>query len=125
MATFGEVYGIPMVARSDLRAKQYHIARYVSRNVCDLASASNVDQSDVFGIIQTKANSGRVCNIGVDGESQVVAGAAFSAGAILTTNSSGRAITAVSGDWMLGTAQEAAGADGELIRCLMRQPSLR
>src|SRR5260221_5653866 len=104
MSTFGQVLGIPLTARGDLRTKLYHIARHVSFGVGDLASASGTAQTDIMGIIQTKANSGRQFNCGVDGESQCVAGAAITVGALVTTNSSGRRVAAASGDWTVGQA---------------------
>lgn len=125
MSTFGTVDGIPLTARSDLRAKLYHIARHVSFGVGDLASASGTAQTDIMGVIQTKANSGHTFNCGIRGETQVVAGAAVTVGVLVTTDSSGRAIAASSGDWTVGQALQAASAGGEQIRMLLRIPAVR
>lgn len=49
------------------------------------------------------------------GDCKVTAGAAVSLGARITTNGSGRAVAAASGDVVIGFAREAAAADGDII----------
>jgi uncharacterized protein DUF2190 len=98
------------------------IARYLM-----MATDKQVDHSGNAGRIdgiasETQATvGGAVGMIVPDGRIAVVeAGAAFSAGATLQSDASGRAITAVSGagNWTGGIAIDAAGAAGELVRIL-------
>lgn len=126
MATYGRVEQITYQANADLSNKQYHIMRLAAAGVVDVASSSAAgSQSTIAGVLINKPRINLGAAVGIRGESKVVAGAAIAAGAPLTSNGSGRAITANSGDFTLGVAQEAAGVDGDLIRCLLRIPAVR
>ncbi len=128
MATYSRIGAISMQAGGDLRTKQYHILRTSAAGVTNLASRTTAAQTavaDVSGVLLNKPNSGQAASMAVTGECKVVAGAAITQGVNVTTNASGRAIVAASGDWTIGTAQEAAGADGEVIRVLLDCPPFR
>lgn len=80
------------------------------------AMASAVTDS-VIGIAQTDALSGDAIAVCPFGQSKAIAGAAINAWAELTTNASGRVVTAASGDaGLIGYAIEAAAADGDELR---------
>lgn len=51
------------------------------------------------------------------GVSKVEAGAAITAGAEITSDASGRAVAATTGDRILGAAWESAGGAGEIFTC--------
>lgn len=77
-----------------------------------LAGASSV----TYGVAASSGVSGDTIPVVVNALSTpVVAGAAIAVGAPVTTNSSGKFITAVTTKNVFGRALEAAGADGDLI----------
>jgi hypothetical protein len=120
MAEFGRLETLTLEADADLSDKQYHFVRYVATNKCNQASLDT--DSGLIGVLQNKPKSGEFATIGYLGLGKVVAGAAITAGVILTTNSSGRAVTVTSGDMAGGRALEAAGADGDIITALLFPP---
>lgn len=82
------------------------------------------------GYVTRQTASGGVCDGIIDGESaaqgdpislvktglfEVVAGAAVAAGANVMSDTSGRGITATSGNWRCGVARTAASNAGEII----------
>lgn len=128
MATYSRLNVLSMQAGGDLRTKQYHILRQSAAGVTNLASRTTANQTavvDAIGVLQNKPNSGQAASVAITGESKVVAGAAITQGVNVTTNASGRAIVAASGDWTIGQAAEAAGADGEVIRVVLDCPPFR
>lgn len=126
MTMQGQVQALAYTSRGDNRTRQYHIMCQTGQGICDMASRSNGNQQDVIGVLQNKPTSAHFASVGVAGEAKVYAGAAItSLNCLLTTNGSGRAVTAASGDWTIGTAQEAAANDGDIIRILLRLPAVR
>ena len=120
MATFGEIHSYTVQAAADLRQVQYHVMRFAAAGTTNIASHSAAAFTvGPIGFLQNKPNSGQAANIGYLGESKVVAGAAITAGVLLSTDGSGRAVAAASGDVIVGRALEAAGAAAEVIRALI------
>lgn len=120
MSSFGEFCAITVRAASDLRRCQYHIMRYTAANEVNIAShAAATALLGPVGVLQTNPNSGQSGALAVSGEVKVIAGGSVSVNVLITNNSSGRATAAVSGDLVIGRALEAAGADGDHIRCLI------
>lgn len=100
-------------ASGDLSASQHHC---VELDANGRVTISNAAGESVLGILQNDpAALGREAAIMSTGISKVVAGAVVAAGALVQTNASGRVITVASGDYVVGRALEAAGADGEVI----------
>lgn len=123
MASFTPGYAIGLEAAADLSGVQYHIVRVVSTNAVNVASQNSVMRA--VGVLQDTPNAaGRAARVAVDGETKVVAGASFAAGVPLSHNSSGRAIAATSGLCVVGYSLEVAAADGDLVRMLLRGPTL-
>lgn len=91
----------------------YHIVRMTAARTVNVGSLAT--QTDLVGVVQGRPSSGEMVAVADFGESKVVAGAAITAGALLTTNGSGRAVAATSGQMAIGRALQAAGADGEII----------
>lgn len=121
LVTFGPQHTYTLEANADLSTKQYHFMRYVATEKCDQASLDT--SSELLGVLQNKPRaSGQAATIADVGDSIVVAGASITAGTIITTNSSGRAVAVGSGDMAAGRALTAAGADGDQIRARLFAP---
>lgn len=110
-------------AGADLSACLYHIVR-ISNGVDRVNIASEAVHGSMIGILRNAPGAaGRGATISLFGEGKVCAGAAInSAGVWFTTNGSGRAIAAASGDMVCGRVLETAAADGQFIRCLQFIP---
>lgn len=100
-------------ASGDLSAGQHHFVEIDGNGQIVLISGSG---DPAIGVLQNKpvaqGNEGAIMGTGI---SKVVAGAAVTVGALVMSNAAGRAITATSGEVVLGRALEAAGGDGEVI----------
>lgn len=121
MAEFGRLETLTGVeAAADLSGKQYHIMRYSAAN--NVNQGSLATDSALCGVLQNKPQSGDHATIGYLGISKIVAGAAITAGDIITTNSSGRAATVASGEIAVGRALVAAGANGDIITSVLFPP---
>lgn len=107
-------------AGADLSGAQYGIVRQSAANVCKIGSLGT--DSALVGVLQNAPQSGEFATIADGGISKVIAGAAITQAALITVNSSARAIAAGSGDMVVGRALEAAGADGDIITARLRQP---
>lgn len=124
MATFGRVESRTAVAVTDLSNNQYHFLRNTSATQVNVSSLAIGAINNMVGVLQNKPISGAAATIGLTGQSKVVAGAAVTENTWLTTNSSGRAITATSGDLIGAVALESASADGEVITVLLNFPAI-
>jgi hypothetical protein len=99
-------------AAADLSANQYFIVKVDSSGSAALAG----DGEPAIGVLQNEPDAaGKAASIRFAGISKVVAGAAVSAGAQVTPNASGKAITAATGKNILGVALAAASGDGVII----------
>ena len=123
MAEYGDQISYTMLAAADLSGVQYHIMRdTASARQTNIASeAVNVG---AIGVLQNKpAAANRAATIAYAGTSKIVTGAAVTMGDLLTTNSSGRAITAgASGEMVVGRALQTSGADGEVVTAVLYPP---
>lgn len=121
MAEFGDLETIAgLAAAADLSGKQYHLVRLSA--AWTVNQASEAANSALLGVLQNKPKSGEAATVADGGTSKVVAGAAITAGAVLSTNGSGRAIAVVSGAVAFGQALTAAGADGDVISARLMKP---
>lgn len=101
-------------AAADLSAKQYHFMRWSAADTVN--QASHAAAQDFAGVLLTKpAAADRHAAIAVLGKVKIVAGGAVTVNDFITTNGSGRATAAASGDMIMGRALQTAGADGEVI----------
>lgn len=102
-------------AAADLSANQYQIVQDQGDGTVNVAT----DDTDpgIVGILQNKpAAVGRHASVGYRGPSKVMAGAAINTvNALVTTNGSGRAVVAGSGDMIIGNIMETAAADGDIV----------
>lgn len=120
MAEFGRLETITLQAAADLSAKQYHVMRASAAAACN--QASDAVNQGVIGVLQNKPISGAFATLGIFGKTKIVAGGAITVNALITTNSSGRAAAAASGQMVIGRALEASGADGQVITALVGMP---
>ncbi len=103
---------ISVEASTDLSANQYYMVDVDANGQLVLAGAG----TKMIGVLQDKpAATGRVGAVGIDGVSKVSASAAIAAGARVASTAGGQAVTAVSGNYSLGEAMEAATAAGDII----------
>lgn len=103
---------------ADLSDKRYHIMRATGERTCNINSDPAVSfGAGIVGILENAPTSGHAASICVDGETKVVAGSAFAVNALLTSSASGRAVTAVSGQLIVGRARMAAAVDGDIVSC--------
>lgn len=102
----------PIEASTDLSSNQFNAVVVNGSGQLAVAGAGVA----IDGVLQDdpdlQGRSGAVVDRGI---SKVVAGAAVAQGALVMSNGSGRAITATSGNFVIGRALEAAGSDGEVI----------
>lgn len=118
--TQGPRQTLTLKANGDLSAKQWHIMRLSAAGVVDQASnAAAGFNVGAIGVLENKpAAANRSATLVVGGVSKVVAGGAINTNVLLTTNGSGRAAAATSGQLVIGRALEAAAADGDVISYL-------
>lgn len=109
-------FSFTLVAAADLSALQWHLVNVNGTGLCAISGAG----VRAVGVVQNKPIQGAVATIVVTGISKVVAGAAVTAGDELMSDSTGRAITATSGQQGLGVALQSAAAAGVIIPMLIR-----
>lgn len=114
MATEGPLVrdGSQTTAAADLSSSQFLAVKITAARQVNLA---NTGGEGIYGILQNKPTSGQAADVGILGVSKAVAGASFSAGAELMTDTSGRLITATSTNRRVAMAIEAAGAAGDVV----------
>mgnify|MGYP001595234882 CR=1 FL=1 len=127
-AEFGAQDTIPgLTAAADLSAagKQYIAVRMAGANTVNIASevggVSGVNKMGV-GVLQNLPKSGETATVAYHGLSKVRGGGAVTGNALITYNSSGMFIDAVSGDVVMGRALETATTAGEIVTALLFPP---
>lgn len=106
-------FSMSLEASADLSAFQHHFVEVDSNGQLTISNSAG---ESVFGVLQNDPGAQGVAgSVMKTGVSKVVAGAAIAAGALVQTNASGRAITAASGDFVVGRAIDAVGANGEVV----------
>lgn len=117
MATENTLTTFSLPAAADLSASQYRIVTVNASGQVALATAN----STVVGVLQNKPLAGRAGTVAIGGVSKVIAGAAITAGARLTSDANGAAIAAAAaGDPIIGIALE-GGSTGALISVVLQQ----
>lgn len=105
-------------AAADLRLKQYFAVKLdEGTDGWQVAAAGNHHS---VGVLQNAPNTGEAATVQVLGCTKAVAGAAITKYAPLSLNASGKFITATDATHVVGTALEAAGADGDIIAVWLR-----
>lgn len=120
MASYQDQMTLTRTAAADLSGKQYHFVNIGLLGTTNMASLSTA--STLGGVLLTNPQSGERATIAYSGIGKVTVGAAVAEAAFVTTNGSGRAVTAGSGDMVAGRVLEAAGNDGEIVTTLLFPP---
>lgn len=115
MSEYGNYHAITHKAAADLSAQQYHFVRYSAADTVNVAS--NAADEAMAGVLQNKPDAAnRAATVAKMGETKITAGGALTVNDLITTNGSGRAAAAASGDHIMGRVLETAGADGDVVR---------
>lgn len=117
----GQVHVVTLQAAADLSAKVNHFMRVSAAGQVNVASQA-AHMHNLGVLLNKPAASGRAAEVAISGEVKVVAGGAITAPDLITTNGSGRAAAAASGNAVLGLALTSALADGETIRAIVFPP---
>lgn len=114
----GDYFTLSAKAAGDLTGAQYHFVRYSAADTVNISSQDAAE--DWVGVLQNKPNAaGRAATVQFAGETKITAGGSLTVNDLITTNGSGRAAAATSGDMIMGRVQETAAADGDVIRMLI------
>ncbi len=113
MAVYENLEVVTYEAAADVSANQFH-AVVPSGGQVALAGAA---AQDVVGILQDNLGTaaGQAVQVGYSGKSKAKAGAAFAVDALLTTDATGRLVTAALGEHVHAIALQAAGAADEIV----------
>ena len=111
-----------LVANLDLSAQQYNLMQDIGNG--RIKVASEAVNFAIAGVLMNKpAAAGRHASVAYRGAGKVRIGAAVNTiQAYLTTNGSGRAIVASSGEVIFGKARETGTADGDIISVELIEP---
>lgn len=118
MATKQSMISVTLEAGGDLSAAQFTFVLLASDAQVDQVSSAG---GDADGVLQNDPSAaGRAATVAIGGIVKVKAGAVVAAGAKVQSDATGRAITAATGDHVLGKAVTAAGAADEIISVLLK-----
>jgi len=115
MALESNLTCITAEAGSDLSAKQYRFVDMASDAAVDAVSAAG---GDAIGVLQNDPAAGKAATVAVAGVSKVVLGGTVAAGARVQADGNGAAITAASGDIVLGRLLT-GGVAGDVCELLL------
>lgn len=118
MATENMLRSITVPAAADLSANQY---RFVTINTSGQAALTTTLGGTADGVLQNDPSAQAMPGtVAVAGVSKVVAGAAITNGDTVSSDTVGRAITAITGQTIHGKALQAATAAGQIISVLLK-----
>ena len=99
------------IAGEDLSSSQFKFVTLESDGQIDLADSAG---ENCIGVVINDPASGGEATVVVSGKTVVTAGGTIAAGASVATDASGDAVTASTGNIVMGYALE-AGVDGQVI----------
>ena len=99
------------IAGEDLSSAQFKFVTLESDGQVDLADAAG---ENAIGVCLVGGTAGKAVTVAVSGKVMVTSGGTIAAGAQIQTDSSGDALTAATGDVVLGYALESA-VDGQIF----------
>ena len=99
------------IAGEDLSSSQFKFVTLESDGQVDLADSAG---ENCIGVVINDPASGGEATVVVSGKTVVTAGGTIAAGASIATDASGDAVTASTGNIVMGYALE-AGVDGQVI----------
>jgi len=111
---------LSLEAGSDLSAAQHLFVDVATDKQVDVVATKG---AKAVGVLQDKpAAAGRIGSVAIGGITKVKAGAAFNAGAELISTAAGKAIvTDAVNQYIMGTALEAATADGDIVAMIINR----
>lgn len=118
----GPFEAVTLEADADLSDYQYRVMRISGARRCNVNTGDT--NTTVIGVLQNNPSSQQAATVAFIGRSKVKCGAAVTAGGYITSNASGKAIDAGSGDMVIGRALEATNAEDEVFQALL-QPAFR
>ena len=109
MAHQEQLQNITLVAGQDLSAAQFQMMAVAADGEIDPAGAG----AAVAGVLQNNPDAqGKAAAVGYAGKTMVKAGAAVTAGDLLASDANGKAVTASTGNYIVGIAlEDIANAD--------------
>ena len=99
------------IAGEDLSSAQFKFVTLESDGQIDLADAAG---ENAIGVLLNDPAAGEAATVAISGKVMVTSGGTIAAGAQIQTDASGDALTAATGDVVLGYALEAA-VDGQVF----------
>lgn len=117
MALESALHTISLEAGQDLSANQYYFVSVAADGQVDPTGAG----LHADGVLQNDpAAAGRAASVCIGGRTKVEAGGTVTVGGPVAADASGKAVDATTGDVILGTALEAADADGDIISIIFQ-----
>lgn len=107
-------------AGQDLSAHQFRFVTQAADGQVDPTGAG----AQATGVLQDDNGdaAGKVVAVAVGGRSKVEAGGAVAVGDNVASDANGKAVTATTGDVILGVARSASSADGEIVSVELTTP---
>lgn len=102
---------IALNAGADLSAKLFFIVKVNTDENAVLAGAGEAS----LGVIREAAAQNAPVTVQTGGFAKVSAGAAFNAGVLVASDANGQGVLATSGQYAIGMAMQAAGAQNEIV----------
>ena len=109
-----------LLAGEDLSAKQFYFVKIDSNGAVALCGNGEAG----MGVLENAPESGYAAEVLVNGIARVYAGAAVTKGYQVAADATGRAVRATTGEYILGTAIEAASDAGEMITILLEKQGI-
>ena len=121
LAGYTGISGTPGAASPNYGKAQYRFVKLVGARACGRATTGTGETAKIIGVCQSKPTVvGQESTIAIRGISQVLAGAAFAAGTLVTVDSTGRAVTTVAAGDVVGIAIEASTQADAVTSVLLR-----
>lgn len=112
-----------LTADVSLAANQHRFVKHAGTGKPNEVVAAAAATDVPIGVQENKPTADQAVEITVDGVTKLEAGAAVNAGAQLSSDASGRGITAVNGSVTRAIALNSAAGAGELMTVLLVSPS--
>jgi hypothetical protein len=118
MAFDNTVQSINAVSGADYSASQYLFVTMASDGEIDPVGAAGLPALGV--LYNAPSAKGIAAEVAISGIVKVKAGAPFNAGVLIMSSAAGKAVTATSGNRILGMAVTPAAADGDIVSVLLQ-----
>jgi len=82
---------------------------------CKICSGTSCGVGHAMGVLQNDPDTGQVAVVRVFGLTKILAGDAIAVNAAITSTTLGKAVTATTGTWVIGRAESASTASGQII----------